>query len=372
MSRVVVVGGGIVGASAAYHLAKGGTDTILVDRFDQGQATAAGAGIISAGSSQTTPVAVLDYAATAVPFYQLLIDELAEVGQTQTGYDTVGEMICARNDEEFAQLQPLLGFYQERFRYQNGAVEFIDGQQARALFPALGEIPGAIHIPDVARVDGASMRDALLAGARHHGATRRSGDASLMLESGSATGVTVDGERITADAVIIAGGAWTNALLKPLGVSIDVAPQRGQILHLTMPGADTSRWPIIQKPSDQYILTFGPDRVVVGATREFDSGFDYRLTVGGTRSVLDEALSIAPGLAAGSIKEWRIGFRPYSKDGLPWLGSVSGAKNVVVATGLGPSGLTLGPYSGMVAAQLATGSVPDVDLASFSISRASA
>jgi D-amino-acid dehydrogenase len=136
-----------------------------------------------------------------------------------------------------------------------------------------------------------------------------------------------------------------------------------------MPGTDTSRWPIIQKLSDQYLLGFGPDRVVAGATREFGSGFDYRLTVGGMQSVLEDALSVAPGLAAGTVKEWRIGFRPLSRDGKPYIGAVPQAPNVIVATGLGPSGLMLGPYTGKLAAHLALGEPVDADLSAFHIDR---
>jgi D-amino-acid dehydrogenase len=78
---------------------------------------------------------------------------------------------------------------------------------------------------------------------------------------------------------------------------------------------------------------------------------------------------VAPGLATGTIAEWRIGFRPYSNDGLPYLGLVPGYANVVVATGLGPSGLTLGPYSGLAAAQLAQAEPVPIDLSAFAVDR---
>jgi len=69
------------------------------------------------------------------------------------------------------------------------------------------------------------------------------------------------------------------------------------------------------------------------------------------------------------VKEWRIGFRPYSRDGMPYLGPVPQAPNVIVATGLGPTGLTLGPYTGKLAAQLALGEPVEADLESFRIDR---
>jgi D-amino-acid dehydrogenase len=372
MSRTIVIGGGIVGASAAYHLARAGVSTVLVDRKDQGQATTAGAGIVSPGTSLKAGPEVLAYSATAVRYYPELVADLAEVGQGDTGYEVVGELLCARDDEEAARIPSMFDLYRQR--WQSGMpnmdkVERVDAAQAKAMFPALMEVPAAIHIAGAARVDGGSMRDALLGGAAHFGADVRHGDVQLHLENDMVTGVELDGETIAADSIVIAAGAWTNPLLAPLGTSVDVEPQRGQILHLTMPHHDTSRWAIIQKLSDQYILTFGPNRVVAGATREFGSGFDYRLTVGGTQSVLNEALSVAPGLATGTVAEWRIGFRPYSNDGLPYLGLVPGYANVVVATGLGPSGLTLGPYSGLAAAQLARAEPLAIDLSPFAVDR---
>ncbi|MBA2468530.1 MAG: FAD-binding oxidoreductase [Chloroflexia bacterium] len=168
---------------------------------------------------------------------------------------------------------------------------------------------------------------------------------------------------------MIATGAWTNALLAPIGFSVAVEPQRGQILHIDMGETDTSRWPILGGTGEQYMLTFGPNRVVSGATRETGSGFDVRLTVGGLQSVFNHAMRVAPGVAQGTVKEIRIGLRPLSADGLPYLGRIPGHDDLVLATGHGPSGLQLGPYSGLVAAQLLLGEPVRSDLAPFAVDR---
>jgi D-amino-acid dehydrogenase len=105
--------------------------------------------------------------------------------------------------------------------------------------------------------------------------------------------------------------------------------------------------------------------VVAGATRETGSGFDYRVTPGGLAEVLGQALAVAPGLATGSYLETRVGFRPMSPDLRPLLGPVSGVGGLVVATGLGATGLTMGPYAGELAARAALGEPPGIDLAPF-------
>ena len=110
-------------------------------------------------------------------------------------------------------------------------------------------------------------------------------------------------------------------------------------------------------------------RVAAGATRETGSGFDLRVTAGGLRSVTSEAMRVAPGLADGALIEVRVGLRPLSDDGLPFIDRVPGHEAAIVCTGHGPAGLQLGPWSGRLAAELAMGTPPSSDIAPFAIDR---
>jgi D-amino-acid dehydrogenase len=154
-----------------------------------------------------------------------------------------------------------------------------------------------------------------------------------------------------------------------LGLEVPVAPQRGQILHLELPDAATARWPIVVGFHSHYLLTFAPHRVVAGATRETESGFDPRATAGGVREALGEALRVAPGLAAATLREVRVGLRPASPDGLPIIGRAPGHTRVWLATGHGPSGLQLGPYTGELMAGLALGEPAPLDLTPYAPER---
>jgi glycine/D-amino acid oxidase-like deaminating enzyme len=98
-------------------------------------------------------------------------------------------------------------------------------------------------------------------------------------------GVRVDGELIEAEAVVVAAGAWAPQILGPAGIHLAVAPQRGQIVHLRLPGTNTASWPVLLPLSSYYLLAFEDSRVVIGATREANSGFDYHLTAGGVAKV---------------------------------------------------------------------------------------
>ena len=377
-SEIVVIGGGIAGTSAAYRLARAGARVTLVDRGDQGQATAAGAGIIAPGTSLRDLPAFLTLATPAVRFYPELIAQLAADGETDTGYQICGALFLATTDEEMDRLPDVFATYRQRQAAgvpNMGEVRWLTGREARDLFPPLAEHPGAILVPAAARVDGRLLRDALRRAAERRGARFLRGQATPEVGGGRATGVRVaspDGngaDRLAADAVIVAAGAWSREFAGVLGVPLPTEPQRGQIVHLEVPGADTTGWPIVEGFHSQYLLAFGPNRVVAGATRETGSGFDYRLTAGGTHEVLTQALRVAPGLATASIAEWRIGMRPASPDGLPILGRAPGLDNVYVATGCGPSGLQLGPWSGAMAADLALGGSSPVDLRPFGAGR---
>jgi D-amino-acid dehydrogenase len=183
------------------------------------------------------------------------------------------------------------------------------------------------------------------------------------------SGVVADGETVTAGAVAIAGGAWTEAFGRQLGVTIPVAPQRGQIIHLGLRGADTTRWPMISAFHHHYLVAWPDSRVVAGATRETGSGFAPHTTTAGVREVLSEALRVAPGLAGAEIREIRVGLRPLTSDSLPVLGPVPGVAGVFLVTGHGPTGLTLGPYSAKLVAGQMLGKAPESDLSPFSVAR---
>jgi D-amino-acid dehydrogenase len=223
-----------------------------------------------------------------------------------------------------------------------------------------------VFVGGARRVDGRLVAAALARAAARRGAVIMSGRAELVRRrDGRATGVRVGGELVEADAVVAAAGAWANSFVPPGMVTVE--PQRGQIAHFSVQPADTTGWPVVLPAGKgHYLLAFDDHRVVAGATRETGSGFDYRVTAGGLAQVLREALAMAPGLGAATHLETRVGFRPMSPDGRPVLGLVPGTDALVAATGLGPTGLTLGPYAGAIAARIALGEPPGVGLAPFS------
>lgn len=361
--RIVVVGAGILGTSAAWHLARAGAEVVLVDRDDAGRATAAGAGIVSPWGSKLEDAAGYALLAAGARYYPELVAALAEEGESGTGYDRVGALYVPDDPDA-------LDAAERRIRAraaeapEAGAIERLTPDQARGLFPPLRrDLPG-LYVPGGARVDGRGLAAALARAAVAQGARRIDGDATLLRQGDRVAGVEIQGEVLEAEAVLVAAGAWAPQLLAPLGIALPVAPQRGQIVHLRAPDLDTAGWPTLQPLNSYYLLAFPDSRVVVGATRETGSGFEHRLTAGGVAEVLNAGLATAPDLADWTLHEVRIGFRPLAKYG-PLLGPVRGFEGLWIGNGLGASGLTMGPVAGRLLAEALLGRKPALPLEPF-------
>lgn len=372
MSTIAVIGGGIVGASTAYHLAKAGVDTVLVDGEQPGKATSAGAGIVAPGTSTRPLPQFYELAQPAVSYYATLASDLESLNEKDCGYEVCGSLMVADTEEKAAkhpEYRALMEQRREDGMPNLGDISEISPADAKRMLPILGDMYSAIHIAGSARVDGRTMREALTLAAQKLGVRVIPGNGAIEIQSDRVVGVITEQESIPVDAVVVAAGAWTNTVLDPTGFSLPINPQKGQIVHLDMPEQETSRWPILGWGESQYQLSFGPNRVVCGATREFNSGYDTRVTPAGVKHILDEQLRICPGLANSTLVDVRVGLRPYSDDALPYIGMVPGMENLVVSSGHGPSGLQLGPYSGLLAAELAQGLQPSTNIESFRLDR---
>jgi D-amino-acid dehydrogenase len=368
-ARVVVVGAGIVGATAAWQLARRGVDVVLVEAGETGPATSAGAGIVQPWRPAATGAwgAYSDLAGRSWP--QLAADLAADAGQDPS-YAPVGGLTVSRDRAALqAMAEDLESARGTRGWTGLGDVELLEPGRARARFPVLHEELAALWAGGVGRVDGRLFRDAAVAATGHARGSLITGRATLVAAGDRVRGVRVDGEELTADVVVLAAGAWSAELLAPLGVTLAVEPMRGQIVHLHVPGPDTADWPTVMTLGEEhghhYLLAFPGGRVVVGATREADAGFDHRVTAAGQLEVLEQALAVAPGLRDATLLETRVGFRPATPDGRPVLGALPGHPHVVLATGFGPGGLTLAPFAGSLVADVVLGGTPQVDLTPY-------
>ncbi|GEL76775.1 NAD(P)/FAD-dependent oxidoreductase [Tenuibacillus multivorans] len=365
----IVVGGGILGASTTYHLAKSGADVTLIDRKDSGQATDAAAGIVCPWLSQRRNKAWYRMVKGGAKYYPKLVEQLAADGEENVGYKQVGT-ISLHHDQVKLEKTVERAKKRREDAPEIGNIELISNNEARKLFPPMSEEYGAVYVSGGARVDGRAIRDALLKAAEKRGATRLNGSANLLYDKERVIGVEVNGEKMLADQVIDTTGAWAKQLLEPLDLHYKVTHQRAQIIHLDLPDAKTDNWPVVMPPNNAYLLTFSGGRVVVGATRTDEVEFDYRTTTGAVHEILGKALEIAPGLEESTFVETRVGFRPYTPGFLPIIGPVPHFEGLLVANGLGASGLTSGPYLGAELANLALGKEMELNIEDYDVGQA--
>jgi D-amino-acid dehydrogenase len=366
---LIVVGGGVVGAAAAYRSVGRGARTLLVDHHHEGRATDAGAGIVSPETEirDGSPRQAMVDATPA--FYTELIDALARDGEHDTGFVRCGKLVIARDEREAAMLDAYLRLLHDPTRPGTipapGTIAEISPAAAHTMFPVLGPVEKAFVSHNAARVDGRQLTAALLRGAEHRGLEREAAVVeTLTLDGDRVAGVTIGTRDVAGAAVLVAGGAWSPALGDRLGVRLPVVPERGEIAHLHLEGVDTAAWPVLSPLHDHYMVAWPGGRVACGATHD-DAGYDPRVTVAGMREIIDRAGGVAPGLAEATILEVRVGLRPVSTTGLPLLGSLPGRAGAFVATGHGASGLTFGPWGASAVVDLALGAASDVDLTPF-------
>jgi D-amino-acid dehydrogenase len=374
MYEAIVIGGGVVGASLGYHLVRQGVKTLLLDHHHRGRATDAGAGILAPEVSGNRSPAWFNFAVEAVAYYPGLIEHLRADQGGETSYAQCGKLtvaVAAEELEDFSRTEHLIfDRQQQRGIPAPTDLGLITADEARRLFPPLATVQRAIYYRSAARVDGRLLTAALLQAAQNRGLIVKQAEVErLALDGYLAEGVIVAGELLKAGQVVIAGGAWSSRFAEQLLIHLPVEPQRGQIVHLHLPGVETGDWPMISSRRGYYLVCWPGGHIVVGATRETGSGFKPQPTVAGIHEVLSEALWVAPGLAGAEIKEIRVGLRPLTPDWLPVLDRAPGVNNVYLATGHGATGLQLGPYSGKDIADLMVGNGVETDISAFEIQR---
>ncbi len=355
-----MVGGGLVGSAVGYELACAGAEVVLVDSGDPGRASDAGAGIVSPQTWRDPDDSWWRFGCDAAAHLSDLVERLAGDG-ADAGPATFarrGSLVVALAEHE----DPWFEEAASVIRGRSPGVEEVDPPRARAKFPPLGRVWRSLYNPDAARVDGRRLTRALRdAGASRGVLIRHARVRGLVRAGGRVTAVRVDDGLLGCDAVVLAAGAWSGSFGDELGLALPVRPMKGQIAHVTsVEHIDTDHWPIVQPILNFYLVPWAGGRVACGGTFEADAGFDERPTASGLRDLLRECVAIAPGLAAATFTEVRVGFRPASADERPLLGPVPGWSNVHVCTGHGAEGLLLGAYSGALVATAVLGGPSDV------------
>ncbi|QPC45706.1 NAD(P)/FAD-dependent oxidoreductase [Mangrovibacillus cuniculi] len=369
MKNIVIIGAGIVGASTAYELAKRGWNVTIIDREDKGRATDAAAGIICPWLSQRRNKAWYAMVKGGAKHYPELVNELEALGIDDIGYQNVGTL-CLHEDMDKLEKMAERAQKRKEDAPEIGDIHIFSPMEVKKRFPIVKETYGAVFVSGGARVDGRKMREALMNAAKKHGAIVLSGDAKLKLGLKGTWEVILGDTVLESEDVMVAAGAWASQITNQIGVKLAISPQKAQIVHSNLEGEDTSMWPVVMPPGNQYMVTFGPNRIVTGATHEDEKGFDNRPTLGALEEITSKALAVAPGLQEATYVETRVGFRPVAPNFLPIIGELPGKKGIHLINGLGASGLTSGPFLGAEMAKALSNEKTELDWDLYKIENA--
>jgi D-amino-acid dehydrogenase len=399
--HVVVVGGGVVGVSCAYYLARAGSRVTLIEREHLGAGASSGnAGTVSAGHPPLNrpgriQQALRDMVNPASPLYvkprwdpalwrwllgfartcttahvEHCMGVMAPLGKDALAlfHELIGEerIECEYRADGYYDVcrteRGLSGARHEasiirRYGYHP---EDLDGDELRRREPALaGDILGGVFYPDAATLEPQRFLLGLAEAARRRGAVIREGVAvaSLLAENGRATGVElIGGDTIRADAVVLATGPFSQRLTAQTRIRIPVQSGKGyhRDVEVGPNGAPRLRVACVLNEASVFCTPMG-SRVRFAGTMEF-SGENRVMRPARLRQLTAAARGAFPALgSARPVSEW-CGLRPVSLDGLPIVGPLPDLEGVHVATGHGMLGLTLGPVTGdMIARAILAG-----------------
>jgi len=412
-SEIAVVGGGPVGACAAYSLATAGAGVTLLEKEPEVCPPTCGAyancGLLV--PSDVKPLAspgalgkglrwMLD---SSSPFYiaprpsaaLLRWLRLFRAAATPARERAAAPVLRALHVASADLHDELAGEHGERWLFHHGGVvqayeesaamaaaaEEADaarglGVKAQILaesavqrrYPGLrGAVAGAIFYPDDGHLDPKLFTREVAGLAAAVGADVRRGTEAIALEpdAGGVRVVTTRGDLI-AGQVVLAAGAWTPGLTRDLGLSLPIEPAKGYSVDVERP-ADFPELPLYLGDASVVLTPLG-DALRLGSTLEL-AGWDMtirRKRVAWLRRAAERVMGIP---ADGPVRQTWRGPRPVTPDGLPVIGRVPRRERVILATGHCMLGLSLGPVTGKLVAELAGGAPLSLDLAPLSPGR---
>ncbi len=356
---VLILGGGVIGLTCAYFLAREGVIVEVVDQGDFGQESSwAGAGIIPPGDvvHARTPGELLR--AHGVNLFPTLSDELRERTGLDNGYRRSGGLEFHEPDAPAT----------DEWWVEGCAYQLLDQATLHRLEPELASHWEQAHsIPEMAQVRNPRHLKALLAACDSLGVRLRPGCPVHGFEKRNdrVEAARTAGGALTADRFLISAGAWSDGLLEPFGFRPGIHPVRGQIALLNTGAVRLHRILCLGK---RYLVPRPDGRVLVGSTEEL-VGFDKRTTAGAIAALLQFAFSLVPSLAAAPLERSWAGLRPGTPDELPYLGPVPGSTNLFVAAGHFRSGIQLSPITGLLMKELLLGQPTTLPLEAFRLDR---
>ena len=354
MAAVVIVGGGLMGLSTAFHLRRldPGVEVTVLERASVGAAAsgASAAGVRAMGRDPAERRLALE----SLKRWPELDREL----EGQTGYCRGGGLRIALDNKSW---DAAPGWAAEQ-RADGVPLETLDACAAREMAPGINPgCLGGVYSPIDGQAGAMATVEAFASAARRLDARVEEGAVvkALVVEDSRVVGIERgDGSRQPCDVAVVTAGAWTTSLLAPLGVNLPLHTRPLQML-LTRP-APGSLPPVLgcferkisfkQLTGGAFLIGGGwPGRVVDHEANR------WQVLEDSVRGSLEVAGEVYPPVAACALDRSWIGLEAFLPDELPAIGPVPGLGGLLVATGFSGHGFALSPMVGDVLARLALG-----------------
>lgn len=358
--KIAIIGGGIVGATAAYYLARQNYDISLFDH-GEGQASRAAAGIICPWLSLRRNKPWYYLVSQGAEFYSQLMADLKQDGFDTASIYQVDGALMIRKDEKRVQKDLKQAETKRQQSPSMGQVKALTAQEVKEHFPHLSSQQAATWVEGGGRVHGDRLIESLHQAFLQHGGQLFSAKASLSYEEDQSAIQAKGKDYGVFDKILLATGAWLPELLQPLGYQVDIRPQKGQLLVYHNDNWQDQHWPVVIPTGEGDIIPFNNGDLIVGASHEDDKGFDLNLDMESLVSLRQQATQLLPALAHEEPVEVKIGTRAHTSDFSVLVGQVPDLDNVWAISGLGSSGLTSGPFLGYQWSQLVSSGSWSID-----------
>lgn len=366
-NKISIVGGGVIGLSLGWQLARKGAEVEIFER----ETAAKGAAWVAAG--MLTPQAELGFeeielfnlSRKSLELYPKFLEDLKEDSGLAVKMDRCGSLFAGFDRDDWARLRRLYDFREK----VNLPAEWLTGSEAKELEPMLSpKCTCGLWMPDDAQIENRDLLNALHVAAKSKGCKIHENTevSSVKIENGKVKAVIANGNEMELYNLVIAAGAWSKQIGGiPDSILPPVRPVKGQIMSL---GLDSdSKVTHAIRGRDVYLVPKADGRLIVGASNE-EMGFDTNPTAGVIYKILERAWETVPGIYEYPIREIKVGLRPGSRDHEPIVGD-SEIEGLYFATGHYRSGILLAPITAVELSEwIVTGKISEA-LQHFQLSR---
>lgn len=339
MQKIAIIGGGIMGMTLANYLDHKKYQVTLFDD-PTGQATKASAGIISPWLSKRRNKQWYRLAKDGAAFFPKLIQDFQ---LDHTIYQQSGTLLL-RPEKKLAELRALA---EERKKSapEIGTIEQLSREQTQQELPLLKPLP-ALKISGGGRLDGKAYLLKMRRLAEEKGVTF----VSQRVQLTDTRTVSYGENSAVFEQIILTVGPHLKSLLTPLGYQVDLRPQKGQLLVFETAFKSSGAFPVAMLDGEADLIPFQNGKILLGATHENEAAWDLTETPEAFAQLTNSARNflVEPEKLLAAPFHYRVGTRAYTSDFAPFFGQLD--EQLLVASGLGSSGLTTGPYIGYLLA----------------------